>query len=115
MVLGVMRDLVASERRIMGLTIRALKVGTLVGLPKPSFTYMRGWTETFDSTLFMFLIEGGESPILVDTGPSTIEATWDLHKFRMVQEESERPLEALRLALRCVVGRDQFPARLDYL
>ena len=80
----------------MGLTIRALKVGKLVGQPKPTITYMRGWGETYDPTLLMFLIEGGESPILVDTGPSTVEAAWDLHRYRLVQEESERPLEALR-------------------
>ncbi|HVW18850.1 MAG TPA: N-acyl homoserine lactonase family protein [Solirubrobacteraceae bacterium] len=82
----------------MGLSIRALKVGRLVGQPKPTITHFRGWGETYDPTLIVFLIEGGESPILVDTGPSTVEAAWDLHHYRLEQSPEERLPDALAAA-----------------
>jgi N-acyl homoserine lactone hydrolase len=80
----------------MGLTIRALDVGTLIGMPKPTLTYMRGWGETYDPAVTMFVIEGGESPILVDTGPATPEVAWELHRYELVQTASQHPLAALR-------------------
>lgn len=82
----------------MGLSIRPLSVGRLVGQPKPTITYMRGWNETYDPQLMMFLIEGGDSPILVDTGPLDARHAWDHHHYRLVQEPEEQPLVALRNA-----------------
>jgi N-acyl homoserine lactone hydrolase len=79
----------------MGLSIRALCVGRVFGLPKPSFTYLRGLGETLDLPLIMFVIEGGESPIVVDTGADVTRA-WDLHRIRMEQTEAETPDVALR-------------------
>jgi N-acyl homoserine lactone hydrolase len=82
----------------MGLSIRALSGGRLVGLHKPTTMYMRGWGETYDSALIMFLIEGGESPILVDTGPPDADRVWRYHHYKLEQDPSEVPLEALKRA-----------------
>jgi N-acyl homoserine lactone hydrolase len=60
--------------------------------------YMRGWGETYDSSLIMFLIEGGESPILVDTGPGSADEVWRNHHYRLEQNPNEVPMEALRRA-----------------
>lgn len=79
----------------MGLSIHAVKVGQMVGHPKPTITYHRGWGEMYDPTLLVFLITGGETPILVDTGPSTVEAARDLHGYKLVLNPSERLPEAL--------------------
>jgi len=79
----------------MSLAIRALCVGRVFGLPKPSFTYLRGLGQTLDLPLIMFVIEGGESPVVVDTGADAGRA-WDLHRIRMEQTEAERPDVALR-------------------
>ncbi len=80
----------------MGLSVRALGVGRLVGQPKPTITYMRGWGETYDPELLVFLIEGGESPILVDTGASNVELAWKLHRYRLAVEPGEGVVPALR-------------------
>ena len=79
----------------MSLAIRALCVGRVFGLPKPSFTYLRGLGETLDLPLIMFVIEGGESPVVVDTG-ADVNRAWDLHRIRMEQTEAEQPDVALR-------------------
>lgn len=79
----------------MSLSIRALSVGRVYGLPKTSFTYLRGWGETLDLPLIMFVIEGGEHPIVVDTG-ADVDRAWDVHRIRMEQSEAEKPDAALR-------------------
>jgi N-acyl homoserine lactone hydrolase len=79
----------------MSLTIRALCVGRVFGLPKPSFTYLRGLGQTLDLPLITFVIEGGEYPIVVDTG-ADVDRAWDLHRIKMEQDEAEKPDVALR-------------------
>lgn len=79
----------------MALSIRALCVGRVFGLPRPSFTYLRGWGETLDLPLIMFVIEGGETPIIVDTG-ADVSRAWDLHHIKMEQDDTEKPDVALR-------------------
>ena len=79
----------------MSLSIRALCVGRVFGLPKTSFTYLRGWGETLDLPLIMFVIEGGVAPIVVDTG-ADVDRAWDLHRIKMEQTEAEKPDVALR-------------------
>jgi N-acyl homoserine lactone hydrolase len=80
----------------MGLSIRALSAGRLVGMHKPAITYMHGWGETYDPALMMFLIEGGPSPILVDTGPLNTEHAARYHHYQLEQDASQQPLVALR-------------------
>jgi glyoxylase-like metal-dependent hydrolase (beta-lactamase superfamily II) len=77
------------------LSIRALSVGRVFGLPKTSFTYLRGYGETLDLPLIMFVIEGGEAPIVVDTG-ADVDRAWEVHRIRMEQTEAEKPAVALR-------------------
>jgi glyoxylase-like metal-dependent hydrolase (beta-lactamase superfamily II) len=79
----------------MTLSIHALCVGRVFGLPKTSFTYLRGYGETLDLPLIMFVIEGGDAPIVVDTG-ADVDRAWDLHRIKMEQAEAEKPVEALR-------------------
>jgi N-acyl homoserine lactone hydrolase len=82
----------------MGLSIRAFSMGRLVGLHKPTITYMRGWGNTFDSSLIMFVIDGGDAPIIVDTGPPDADRVLRYHGYRMEQSPAERPPEVLRQA-----------------
>lgn len=79
----------------MSLTIRAFSVGRVFGLPKTSFTYLRGYGQTQDLPLIMYVIEGGESPIVVDTG-ADLDRSWSDHKINMEQTPDERPEEVLR-------------------
>ncbi|AHK34554.1 4-pyridoxolactonase [Rhodococcus opacus PD630] len=81
----------------MSLTIRAFSVGRVFGLPKPSFTYLRGWGDTMDLPLIMFVIEGGDAPVVVDTG-ADLSRSWDTHRIKMEQTVEERPEVALRSA-----------------
>ncbi|MBV6760335.1 N-acyl homoserine lactonase family protein [Rhodococcus opacus] len=81
----------------MSLTIRAFSVGRVFGLPKPSFTYLRGWGDTMDLPLIMFVIEGGEAPVVVDTG-ADLSRAWETHRIKMEQTVEERPEVALRSA-----------------
>lgn len=81
----------------MSLTIRAFSVGRVFGLPKPSFTYLRGWGDTMDLPLIMFVIEGGDAPVVVDTG-ADLSRAWDTHRIKMEQTVEERPEVALRSA-----------------
>ncbi len=59
-------------------------------------TLMRGWDELISPALMMFLIEGGEYPILVDTGPRDPEHAMRYHVYKLAQDASEVPVEALR-------------------
>ena len=61
------------------LTITALHVGTLVDMPKPAIVFQHGWRETIDIAMTMFVIEGGEHPMVVDTGTGDPEATAAWH------------------------------------
>jgi N-acyl homoserine lactone hydrolase len=58
----------------MGLTITPLLVGVLEGMPKAAITYAHGWDEKHDSAMLVFLIEGGDHPVVVDTG--TLDPQW---------------------------------------
>jgi N-acyl homoserine lactone hydrolase len=91
----------------MTLSIRALGLGRLVGLHKPTITYMRHWGEFHTSPLIMFVIEGGEHPVVVDTGPLDPDHVWRYHRYKMEQSPQEHPVEALREA-----GIDPLDVRL---
>ncbi|WP_018637715.1 N-acyl homoserine lactonase family protein [Parafrankia elaeagni] len=79
----------------MSLTIRALCVGRAYGLPKPSFTYMCNWGAKQDLPLIMFVIEGGEFPVVVDTGADPSRAE-EYHGLVLEQTPDERPDTSLR-------------------
>jgi N-acyl homoserine lactone hydrolase len=79
----------------MALTVRAVDTGCVIGLRKPALTYMRNWDAFQDVPLIMFVIEGGDAPIIVDTGGDVARAR-EHHGFRMEQEPGQRPDAALR-------------------
>lgn len=79
----------------MALSITALPVGRSFGMKTPCLTYMRGWGTTMDIPLIMFVIEGGDAPIVVDTGADVTHA-WDVHRTRIAQSVEEQPDVALR-------------------
>jgi glyoxylase-like metal-dependent hydrolase (beta-lactamase superfamily II) len=79
----------------VSLSITALSVGRVFGLHKPSFTYLRGWGVTVDIPLIMFVIEGGEAPVVVDTGANFSRA-WDVHRIKMEQTVDEQAGVAIR-------------------
>ncbi|MCI2417877.1 N-acyl homoserine lactonase family protein [Saccharopolyspora sp. K220] len=72
----------------MGLTITPLLVGWIKGMPKPAITYGFGWGELHDSAMLVFLIEGGDSPVIVDTGTLGPEWTMEHHGYTL-----SRPLD----------------------
>jgi N-acyl homoserine lactone hydrolase len=75
----------------MTLSITALSVGRVFGLQRPSFTYLRGWGETLDIPLIMYVIEGGaDGPVVVDTG-ADLDRSMRYHRMRMEQTDDERP------------------------
>ncbi|HEY6492725.1 MAG TPA: N-acyl homoserine lactonase family protein [Trebonia sp.] len=82
----------------MSLSIRALGAGRLVGLHKPTITYMRGWGSTHLSPMIMFVIDGGAAPIVVDTGPPDIDRVLRYHNYVLEQSPAERPSAVLRRA-----------------
>ena len=79
----------------MSLRITALSVGRVFGLHKPSLVFMRGWGEALDIPLIMFVIEGGETPVVVDTG-ADLDRALPHHRIRMEQTDDERPDVAVR-------------------
>ncbi|MYW96222.1 N-acyl homoserine lactonase family protein [Amycolatopsis rubida] len=76
-------------------TVTAVSVGRVFGLHKPSLTYSRGWGETLDIPLIMFVIQGDGAPVVVDTG-ADFDRAWQHHRIRMEQTPEERPEAALR-------------------
>jgi N-acyl homoserine lactone hydrolase len=76
-------------------TITALSVGRVFGLHKPSLTYLRGWGETLDIPLIMFVVHGDGPTVVVDTG-ADLDRALEHHGIRMEQTEAERPDVALR-------------------
>jgi N-acyl homoserine lactone hydrolase len=82
----------------MSLKIEAIHLGTLVALPKSSIMYMRGHMETIDCAILMFVITGGDHPVIVDTGTSTPEMTKHRHGFTLRRPPEQEPLAALSTA-----------------
>ncbi|MFE7423831.1 N-acyl homoserine lactonase family protein [Rhodococcus sp. NPDC057529] len=79
----------------MALRIQALHVGTMPDHPKTAVTFGRGHRETVDIAIIMFLITGGEHPVIVDTGTGTPAQTESLHGFPLIRTPEQEPLAAL--------------------
>jgi N-acyl homoserine lactone hydrolase len=77
------------------LTVHALHVGTLLGFPTPAITYHRGWGERHDVPMIMFVILGGEHPVVVDTGTGTPEFTRAHHGYDLDRPPEQEPAAAL--------------------
>jgi N-acyl homoserine lactone hydrolase len=78
-----------------GLRIHALHVGDIVGWPMPALVHMRHWTKTVDLPLIMFVITGGEHPIVVDTGGASPDEVREVHGYTIRQAAAQQPEAAL--------------------
>jgi len=91
--------------------IRALKVGGVKNAPLPEMLFMTGWGQWIDLNVYVWVIEGGERPVVVDTGikdielltqtsirPSreSVEERGNLEIHRWMQSPEERTDVALR-------------------
>lgn len=79
----------------MTLEIHPLHVGTLRDYPTAGILFQRGFAETHDVAMIMFVILGGESPIVVDTGTGSEEFTRREHGFDLVRPPEQEPAAAL--------------------
>jgi len=82
----------------MSLTVHALHVGTLKGFSQAALTHLRGHTEQADIAIIMFLVTGGERPVIVDTGTGTVEETRRDHGFTLVRPPEQEPRAVLAAA-----------------
>jgi N-acyl homoserine lactone hydrolase len=80
------------------LKITPLCVGSIVGMPQPAITYMSGWGRQHTSAMIMFLIAGGEAPIIVDTGTLDPEWTKKYHHYDLVRDPEQEAGRVLRKA-----------------
>jgi N-acyl homoserine lactone hydrolase len=78
-----------------GLTITAIRVGVVRNFPQPALTYLRGFNETRDLAMIMFVITGGDHPIIVDTGTADPESVLTHHNYILERPDEEEPLRAL--------------------
>ncbi|MBO0848776.1 MAG: N-acyl homoserine lactonase family protein [Pseudonocardia sp.] len=79
----------------MGLTIHALPAGVIRGFPKPAITYHRGWHEQIDTPQIIFVILGGEHPVVVDTGTPPPEFVRRHHGYDFHRPEHHEPAKVL--------------------
>lgn len=77
------------------LKVFALHVGTLLGFPAPAITYQRGWGERHDVSMIMFVITGGEHPVVVDTGTPDADFVKEHHGYDLIRPPEQEPLAAL--------------------
>jgi N-acyl homoserine lactone hydrolase len=79
----------------MALRIQALHVGTLKDFPTAAITYHRGFGEVHDVAMIMFLITGGDHPVVVDTGTGSVEFTRQHHGYTLVRPPEQEPMAVL--------------------
>lgn len=79
----------------MALKIQALHVGTLKDFPTAAITYQRGFGHTHDVAMIMFLVTGGEHPVIVDTGTGDPEFTAKHHGYDLVRPPEQEPRAVL--------------------
>ena len=70
--------------------IRALKVGGVKNAPLTEMLFMMGWGEWIDLNVYVWVIEGGEKPVVVDTGIKDIELLTQASSRQSRQSVGER-------------------------
>ena len=78
------------------LEIHPIHVGTLRDYPTAGIMFQRGFNETHDVAMIMFVILGGEHPIVVDSGTGSEEFTRRYHGFNLRRPPEQEPERALR-------------------
>lgn len=82
----------------MALKIRPLHVGTLKDFPTAAITYHRGFGETHDVAMIMFLVTGGDHPVIVDTGTGDAEYTKKYHGYTLDRPPEQEPQAVMAAA-----------------
>ena len=77
----------------MGLSITPIHCGVLSNVERSSQQYLTGCGERIDVPLIMWLILGGERPIIVDVGVGTPDTVDEYQGRHLYQEKS--PLDSL--------------------
>lgn len=77
------------------LRIHALHVGDLIDWPTPALIHMRSFAEFRNIPLIMFVITGGEHPVVVDTGGASPAEVAEKHGYTLHQTENQRPESVL--------------------
>ncbi|AYJ48872.1 N-acyl homoserine lactonase family protein [Rhodococcus sp. P1Y] len=80
----------------MSLKIHALPAGVIRDFPVSAVQYQRGFGVTHDTPMIMFVITGGEFPIVVDSGTPEPEFVRKHHGYDFERAPSEHPRESLR-------------------
>ena len=75
--------------------IHALHVGSLRGVPASQALYRRGHGERVDAAMIMFVVEGGEHPVVVDTGVPDPEFVQTWHRYHLDLPAEQRPIAQL--------------------
>lgn len=78
--------------------IQPLHVGTLKNFPTAALTYHRGFGEVSEVAMVMFLVTGGEHPVIVDTGTGDPEYTREVHGYELARADEQHPLAVLEKA-----------------
>jgi N-acyl homoserine lactone hydrolase len=82
----------------MAWKIQALHVGTLKNFPTAALTYHRNFGQVSEVAMLMFLVTGGEHPVIVDTGTNDPEFTREVHGYELVRPDDQHPLAVLEKA-----------------
>jgi N-acyl homoserine lactone hydrolase len=83
----------------MGLQILALPQGQVPEAHEPAVTYQRGWGKHRRLPMIMFVITGGEYPIVVDSGTPQQDFVRDYFKYTSFEKSAaEAPLTVLEQA-----------------
>ena len=82
----------------MGLQILALPSGRVPSVRDASVTYQRNWDKQRPLPMIMFVITGGDRPIMVDTGTPDAAFVREYFGYTFERPESEEPLRQLNAA-----------------
>lgn len=80
----------------MALTIHALPAGIIRNFPQPAVTYMRGWDKRVDTPQIIFVILGGDHPVVVDTGTPEPGFVRKHHGYDFERPAEQEPEVVLR-------------------
>ena len=73
-----------------------INVGEFVDFEKSIFTYLRNFGQKLDAPCIVWLIWGGDEPILVDTGPCAPDMAERLHGYKMRLTEEQDLVQQLK-------------------
>jgi len=75
----------------MPLEIIPICMGEISGLHQPMITFPFGFGQMHTTKSLVFVIKGGDHPIVVDTGPCDPDWTKKYHGYELIQKQDEIP------------------------